>query len=145
MADSGAKFSEPGRAAFRGMAAASAAKGLEAIAETAMRRLFAPDFQAANPVLLSECRTAFLRTNLQVFQSACAALAELDLTPDLHKVRIPVLALVGEQDEATPPPMSHELVEGLPDAKLVILPGCAHVPQLQAPDSFLAAIQGFIS
>jgi 3-oxoadipate enol-lactonase len=94
---------------------------------------------------LSECRGAFLRTNLQVFQAACAALAELDLTPELHKVRIPVLALVGEQDEATPPPMSHELVEGLPDAKLVILPGCAHVPQLQAPDSFLAAIQEFIS
>src|SRR5262249_51700397 len=69
MADCGAKFSEPGRAAFRGMAAASAAKGLEAIAETAMRRLFAQDFQVANPVLLSECRAAFLRTNLQVFQA----------------------------------------------------------------------------
>jgi 3-oxoadipate enol-lactonase len=38
MADSGAKFSDPGRAAFRGMAAAAATKGLEAISETAMRR-----------------------------------------------------------------------------------------------------------
>jgi 3-oxoadipate enol-lactonase len=144
LAGCGAKFSEQGRAAFRAMAAASAEKGLEAIAETAMRRLFAPDFQAANPALVSECRAAFLGTNLEVFQAACAALASLDLEADLPKVRLPVLALAGEQDEATPPLMARELVAGLPDARLVILPGCAHVPQLQAPESFLAAIDGFI-
>jgi 3-oxoadipate enol-lactonase len=48
--------------------------------------------------------------------------------------------LVGEQDEATPPPMSRELAAGLPDARLKIIPGCAHVPQLQAPSVFLDAI-----
>jgi 3-oxoadipate enol-lactonase len=36
------------------------------------------------------------------------------------------------------------LAAGLPDAKLVKLPGCAHVPQLQAPELFLAAIRPFI-
>jgi 3-oxoadipate enol-lactonase len=41
--------------------------------------------------------------------------------------------------------MSHELATGLPDAKLVILPGCAHVPQLQSPELFLGAISGFLS
>ena len=47
LADSGAAFSEPGRDAFRNMAAAAKAKGLSAITDVAMRRLFAPDFQAA--------------------------------------------------------------------------------------------------
>jgi 3-oxoadipate enol-lactonase len=145
LAGCGMKFSDQGRAAFRTMSSVAAEKGLEAIAETAMRRLFAPDFQAANPALLSECRTAFLGTKLEVFQAACATLAGLDLEADLPKVRLPVLALVGEQDEATPPHMSRELVAGLPDAKLVILPGCAHVPQLQAPESFLGAIHDFLS
>ncbi len=72
-----------------------------------------------------------------MFRAACAQLAELDLRPELHKVKVPVLVLVGEQDEATPPPMSHELAAGLPDARLKIIPGCAHVPQLQAPQVFL--------
>ncbi len=144
MADSGAKFSDAGREAFRGMSAAAAAKGLEAIADTAMRRLFAPDFQAANPELMRERRAAFLNMDIEVFRSACAELAELDLLGDLEKVRVPVLVLVGDQDEATPPPMSHELAAGLPDARLVILPGCAHVPQLQAPDAFLAAVNEFL-
>jgi len=55
-----------------------------------------------------------------------------------------VLVLVGEQDEATPHPMSVELNAGLPNATLVVLPGLAHVPQLQAPEVFLAAIRNFI-
>jgi len=57
---------------------------------------------------------------------------------------LPVLVLVGEHDEATPPAMSRELARLLPDARLTILPGCAHVPQLQAPRMFVDAIEGFI-
>jgi 3-oxoadipate enol-lactonase len=144
LADCGAAFSEEGRQAFRNMAAASAAKGLSAITDVAMRRLFAPEFQAQHPELMRDRREAFLRTDPQVFRAACEALAELDLRPQLGQVRIPVLVLVGEHDEATPPPMSRELAAGLPNARLEIIAGCAHVPQLQSPEDFLAAIGGFL-
>jgi 3-oxoadipate enol-lactonase len=143
-ADCGAAFSEEGRQAFRNMAAASKAKGLAAITDVAMRRLFAPEFQAANPELMADRRAAFLRTDAEVFRAACAQLAELDLRPELHKVKVPALVLVGEQDEATPAPMSHELAAGLPDARFKIIPGCAHVPQLQSPRVFLDAIADFL-
>jgi 3-oxoadipate enol-lactonase len=145
LADAGAAFSEPGRETFRAMARAAAAKGLEAIADIAMRRLFAPDFHAANPILVGERRRAFLASDPAVIIAACEALAALDLRPALAGVQIPVLAVVGSQDEATPPAMSHEVVAGLPDARLTILEGLAHVPQLQAPDRFLDAIIPFLS
>ena len=144
LADSGAAFSEAGRQAFRTMAAAAAAKGLEAIAEIAMRRLFAPEFQAAHPDLMAIRRAAFLRTDMDMFQEACQALAGLDLRDEVARIRVPTLVLVGAQDEATPTAMSMELAALLPDARLTILPGCAHVPQLQMPEAFLAAIEGFI-
>jgi 3-oxoadipate enol-lactonase len=144
LADCGAAFSEPGRDAFRNMAAASKAKGLAAITDVAMRRLFAPEFQAQHPDLMQGRREAFLNTDPEVFRAACAALAELDLRPELAKVKIPVLVLVGEHDEATPPPMSHELAAGLPQAHLEIIPGCAHVPQLQSPEIFLDMIGDFL-
>jgi 3-oxoadipate enol-lactonase len=144
LADCGAAFSEPGREAFRNMAAASKAKGLAAITDVAMRRLFAPEFQADHPELMQDRRAAFLKTDPDVFQAACAALASLDLRPELSKVKVPVLVLVGEHDEATPPPMSHELAELLPDAQLHVIPGCAHVPQLQSPELFLEMIGGFL-
>ncbi len=144
LTDSGAAFSEMGRQAFRNMARLAAADGLEAIIEVAMRRLFAPEFQAVNPDLMAGRRAAFLRTDPTAFQSACDALATLDLRSDLGRVRVPTLVLVGEQDEATPLPMSEELARLLPDARLVILPGCAHVPQMQNPGAFLAAIDDFL-
>lgn len=144
LADCGAAFSEPGRDAFRNMASVSRAKGLEALTPVAMRRLFAPEFQEAHPELMQERREAFLRTKADVFHAACLALAELDLRPDLPEVTMPVLVLVGDQDEATPPLMSEELNALLPDSRLTILKGCAHVPPLQAPDAFLDAIASFV-
>jgi len=144
LADCGAAFSEIGREAFRNMAAASSAKGLSVITDVAMRRLFASEFQEKHPDLMRDRREAFLRTDPEVFRAACAALAELDLRPELAQVKIPVLVLVGEHDEATPPPMSRELAAGLPNARLKIIPGCAHVPQLQSPEVFLNAIGDFL-
>ena len=144
LADCGAAFSEPGREAFRNMAAASKAKGLAAITDVAMRRLFAPEFQASHPDLMAGRRAAFLRTDGDVFRAACDALASLDLRPELAHVKVPVLVVVGEHDEATPPPMSRELAAGLPQARLEIIAGCAHVPQLQAPEVFLDAIGDFL-
>src|ERR1700733_542421 len=76
-ADCGAAFSDEGRQAFRNMAAASKAKGLAAITDVAMRRLFAPEFQASHPDLMQGRREAFLKTDPEVFQAACADLAEL--------------------------------------------------------------------
>src|SRR5215470_10204150 len=79
LADCGAVFSDTGRQAFRNMAAASHAKGLAAITDVAMLRLFAPEFQEENPELMHDRRAAFLKTDPDVFQAACAQLATLDL------------------------------------------------------------------
>jgi 3-oxoadipate enol-lactonase len=145
LADCGALFSELGRQAFRTMAGAAAANGLAAIADVAMRRLFAPDFQAAEPALMAERRAAFLKTDPETFQAACHALAGLDLRAAVAGIRVPAMVLVGERDEATPPPMAVELAGLLPDARLEILAGCAHVPQLQMPALFLEKIDGFLT
>lgn len=144
LADCGAAFSEPGRAAFRGMSAGAKEKGLAGISDVAMRRLFAPSYQAVHPELIEERRARFVAVDPQTFHAACAALSTLDVRDQLAQVRVPALVLVGEHDEATPPAMSTELAAGLPDARLVVLDGCAHVPQLQEPELFLSAIREFI-
>ncbi len=144
LADCGAVFPEPGRAAFRAMSAAAKEKGLGAIADVAMRRLFSPEFQAQNPELTASRKEKFLAVDADTFHGACDALATLDITAHLKSVTLPVLVLVGEHDEATPPPMSRALAAGLPNATFTELAGLAHVPQLQAPEVFLAAIHPFL-
>lgn len=145
IADAGAAFSEPGRAAFRGMAMGAAAKGLEGIADIAMRRLFSANFHADNPELVSQRRTIFLQSNPAVVIAACEALATMDLRPAIPEIVIPTLVIVGELDEATPSPMSRELAGLLPHVQLQVLDGLAHVPQLQDPARFLAAVLPFLT
>jgi 3-oxoadipate enol-lactonase len=144
VAAGGAMFSEPGRQAFHNMATAVKAKGLEGIADIAMRRLFAPEFQAANPAIMADRRAAFLRTPLAVFEMASEELAVMDIRTQIALLDIPLLVVVGEQDEATPPAMARELAAIVPGSRLIELAGCAHVPQLQMPDAFLEAIGGFL-
>lgn len=145
LADCGAAFSEAGRAAFRGMSAKARENGLAGISDIAMRRLFSPAYQGAHPELIEARRARFLAVDIDTFHAACAALASLDVRAGLAQVTVPALVLCGEFDEATPPEMSRELAAGLPNATLQILPGCAHVPQLQEPAQFLAAIEAFIA
>ncbi|HEY0205553.1 MAG TPA: alpha/beta fold hydrolase [Acetobacteraceae bacterium] len=142
LAGTGAAFDEPGRAAFRGMAGAAGSKGLAAIADTAMRRLFSPAFQQANPALLAERRERFLATDPAMFAAACNALASLDISDAVRGLHVPVLVTAGELDEATPPAMARQLAALLPDASFIELPGLAHVPQLQDTPAFVAAVRG---
>jgi 3-oxoadipate enol-lactonase len=126
------------------MSAAVKEKGLAGIADIAMRRLFAPEFQEQNPDLVADRKKRFLEVDTETFHGACAALASLDIRDQLSGVTQPVLVLAGELDEATPTAMSVELHAGLPNAQLHILPGLAHVPQLQAPKIFMEAIRHFV-
>ncbi|MGI4944156.1 MAG: alpha/beta fold hydrolase [Janthinobacterium lividum] len=141
LAGTGAAFDEPGRAAFRGMAGAAGSKGLAAIADTAMRRLFSPAFQEANPALLAERRERFLATDPAMFIAACNALASLDISDAVRGLHVPVLVTAGELDEATPPAMARQLAALLPNASFKELPGLAHVPQLQDTPAFVAAVR----
>jgi 3-oxoadipate enol-lactonase len=144
LAGSGARFSDPGRAAFVAMADATRRGGLETIADVAMRRLFAAGFAESRPDLVAACRTRFLATDPAVFLGACAALAGLDLSGEVAAIRVPVLIVVGSDDAATPQTMAELLAGLLPDARLTILDGLAHVPQLQDPVRFLDAVRPFI-
>lgn len=144
LAGTGAAFSEPGRQAFRNMAMAAGAKGLDAIADVAMRRLFSPAFQADNPALVAARRERFLATDVAVFVQACDDLAGLDLRAEAAGLQAPLLVLVGDGDEATPPDMARELAALVPGARLQVLPGVAHVPQLQDTAGFVQALAGFL-
>lgn len=140
----GAAFSEPGRAAFRGMREAATARGLAAIADTAMARLFEAAFREQHPGLMATRQAAFLQTNLETFTSACTALETLDISAEVVRIKQPCLLLAGSEDQATPAAMAQDLAARLPHARFEMLNGLAHVPQLQDPQRVGDAILQFM-
>lgn len=144
LAGCGAAFSEPGRGAFRFMAGKAAEAGLAAIADAAMRRLFTPDMAEQVPDVVAERRRSFLATDPEVFKEACGRLATLDLRDAARGLKVPVFACAGELDEATPPAMAEELAELAPQGTYYLIPDCAHVPPLQAPEEVATRLRGFV-
>jgi pimeloyl-ACP methyl ester carboxylesterase len=126
------------------MAAKVEEGGLGAVAEIAAKRVYSPAYLAAHPELIEERKRVLLAIDPKAFHAACKILQEADLTVDLHKLRVPVLVVCGEQDQATPPALNRQIADKAPGARYVELAGCGHCPPLEQPQQFLAAIKDVV-
>ena len=57
---------------------------------------------------------------------------------------VPVLVLVGEEDEVTPPARARAMAEAIPGARVVVIPGAGHVPPLERPAATTQALLEFL-
>ena len=82
-------------------------------------------------------REAFLRQQ-------SAILARPDSRPGLAAIAVPSLVAVGEADVLTPPELAREIAAGIPGAALHILPDCAHLPSMEAPEAVTALMRDWL-
>ncbi len=83
------------------------------------------------------------RTGLALALDA-AVFTRGDIRKLLPLINVPALIISGESDRATPPELSHEMVELIPDATLRILPETGHHPTLESADSVTEAMASFL-
>jgi pimeloyl-ACP methyl ester carboxylesterase len=70
---------------------------------------------------------------------------QLDLRGELTTIAAPALVLVGDDDFITGPVCADVLVQGLPDARLVVIPGAGHFSYVEQPQAFRDALVGFLT
>jgi pimeloyl-ACP methyl ester carboxylesterase/putative sterol carrier protein len=63
----------------------------------------------------------------------------------LRRVKQPALVIVGDQDRLVPARLGIRLAHSLPSSELLLLPGIGHIPQFEATEETLAAIERFLS
>ncbi len=68
-----------------------------------------------------------------------------DSTPTLATIKVPTLVVVGEEDGLTPPAEADKLVAGVKGAQLARIPGAGHLPCLENPPAFTAALEAFFA
>lgn len=68
-----------------------------------------------------------------------------DRTGDLAAVVVPVAVVVGSVDELTPVAEAAARARRLPDAELVVVEGAAHLPNLEQPEVFDAALERLLA
>jgi pimeloyl-ACP methyl ester carboxylesterase len=57
---------------------------------------------------------------------------------------VPTLLVWGERDRLVPVAAADAFITALPDARLVVVAGAAHMPMLERPDETAAALLDFL-
>lgn len=68
---------------------------------------------------------------------------ESGLAARLGEFNLPILVITGDDDRIVPTADSTRLAGELPNATLVVIPQCGHVPQEECPEEFMQAIRDF--
>jgi 3-oxoadipate enol-lactonase len=123
--------------------AAVEAGGIEAIADAVMARWFAPAFRASPEA--TGWRHMLTRTPAAGYAGCCAAIAGADFLTTTARLTLPTLAIAGSEDGSTPPDLVRETAALIAGSRFVLIRGAGHLPCVEAPEAFSAALAGFLA
>lgn len=118
------------RARLLAMRQAQAAAGGLAVAAERAAALVAPGSGAE---VLALVRRMLAATDAAALLPSARCSDATDTLEDAPMVRAPALLVVGEEDRVNPPEVSRALAAAMPAARLVLLAGVGHLPELEAP------------
>jgi 3-oxoadipate enol-lactonase len=145
VADTLAAFPEAARVPFRGMAERVTSSGMQAVLDTAIGRMLPPAFAERHPDAVARRKQALGAVDPACFARACLALAAMDLSSQVTKIRNRTLVMCGEQDHTTPPELAKALADAIPDAHYSAIPGSGHCPMLEQPQMLVRFIEEFLA
>ena len=135
---------DEGRATREKFAQTTLEKGLGWVAEEMIPKLLRPQ---PDPACVKEVRGLIHEGTPAGVAAAQRGMAQRpDSTPTLATIACPALVVVGEQDGLTPPPEAEKIAKGIRGkTKLVRIPGAGHLPCIEAPEAFTAALSEFFA
>ncbi len=134
---------EEGRKARHATAEKVMAQGSAVVADPMTEKLFA----ASAPANLREqWRRAMLQASPRGVAAALKAMAARpDSTPDLPRISVPTLIIVGEHDSITPPAESQAMHAAIPGSTLEVIPAAGHMAAVEQPQAVAASLRRFLS
>jgi pimeloyl-ACP methyl ester carboxylesterase len=99
--------------------------------------------------LAEQCRLAlspgYLEAHLTVLRALVDPAGQREVLLDqLTLLKIPTLVVWGARDRVFPQSQAKEAVAQLPEGSLTLVPECRHMPHVECPDLFLAALDDFL-
>ncbi|MDP9352432.1 MAG: alpha/beta fold hydrolase [Chloroflexota bacterium] len=88
----------------------------------------------------------FLEATVGVKQAVLGPIGQLDvLLDEVPRLTMPTLVMWGVNDLVFPVHHAHAAVARLPKGQLALIPDCGHLPHLERPDRFVAALGEFLA
>ncbi|HMN20849.1 MAG TPA: alpha/beta fold hydrolase [Ottowia sp.] len=119
----------------------AAGHDMEAIAELRLPRMVGPAALPEGVRLAAFCQG---QARAATWRRALAAMRDFDRRAALAHLAVPTLLVAGAQDRLTPPPLLRDMAAAIAGSHYLELPGVGHLPHLEAPDAFDAALLDFL-
>jgi 3-oxoadipate enol-lactonase len=116
-------------------------KGMAALVDSTMERWFTPPFRS-HPAA-KKIAALIAATPVAGYVGCGRAIMRLQTTARLKDIKLPVLAITGEQDGAAPG--TRHIGEAVPGAKFVNIPQASHIANVEQPEAFNRALREFLS
>lgn len=144
-ADTRAEADKPEQARWRfDLAQRTATGGAVVVVDEMLPKLLSAKTYATSPAIVERVKSIMETSPVPGIIGDLMAMAE---RPDsmrlLSSITVPTLVIVGEDDGLTTPTEAAGIAQGIPDARLVTIPGAGHVSNLEQPTLFNRAIEEF--
>lgn len=141
--DGQARTAPGGRETWQERIDAARARGMEAVVEATLSRWFGQAFRDPGHPDLPRALRMMRGTTLEGYAACAGALRDYDVSTGLATLRQPTLLIAGANDGAMPATM-RSMQAAIPDARFVEIPEAGHLPNLERPAAFNAALREFL-
>jgi 3-oxoadipate enol-lactonase len=118
--------------------------GPSAVADIMIPKLLSPATIQTRPEIVHRVRTMIEGNEVSGIAGDLMAMAERpDSIPLLKQIACPTCIIVGELDQATPPSDATLMADRIPGSRLAVIPGAAHLANLEQPDLFTQIVRSF--
>jgi 3-oxoadipate enol-lactonase len=144
LADTTSRYPAEAAALWAARIQTAEAQGMQPLVQPTLERWFTEGFRQRAPEKVRAIGGAIAGTPVPGYVGCSHAIPRINVTARLKEIRCPVLVLCGDKDPGTPPAMSREIHENAPGSKLVMIPDAAHLSNIEQPEAFNRALEGFL-
>lgn len=120
-------------------------EGMESITDDFLKKVLTPATLQEKPEIVARVRRMITGTKPEGAAAALRAMASRpDQTPLLPEINIPTLIIVGSEDTLTTPKDAELMKSSIPDSRLKIIEGAAHLSNIERPEEFTDALMQFL-
>ena len=119
-------------------------QGMEPLVESTLARWFTEPFRKSRKDVIDKVATMIRTTPPAGYAGCCHAIAALDLTDKISAIKLPTIAIVGEDDPGTPVAAHRVIAEKIAGTRLEILKSAAHLANMEQPEAFNRALTSFL-
>ena len=122
--------------------------GLGVVADKVMEIMFGKKFlnDPERAALKQEWKKRMIANHrIGITRAVSGVITRQGVSDQLGQIKIPTLLIVGDQDVATVPARAEKMHAGIPNSKLVVIPGAGHTSTIEEPAAVTSTIRNFLS